>query len=141
LHADRRTDMAKLVVSFRNFTNAHQNFTVRTSCSQVPAVPAYRLFLTGTVCPPGGSTAVSSHKQLRVVHLELSAISDQSPDISDSTVQSGTVTPVIPFQYTPFHSTVTRAQNLQTVHRTDVNIKLFYRGFPYLRRTAGLDNR
>jgi len=76
---------------------------LRTGCFYVPTVPTYQLFPTGTVCTPGGSTAVSSHNQRRFVHLELSAISDQSADISACTLQSGTVTFVIPFQNNSTH--------------------------------------
>ena len=80
---------------------------LRTGCFCVPAVPTYRLFPTGAVCTPGGSTAISSHNQRRFVHLEVAVISDQSADISDFTVESGTVTHVIPFQHNSTHRSIT----------------------------------
>ena len=130
LHADRWTDITQLVVSFRNFSKNHKNFTGAqtaphsTVCAPggSTAVALYR-FLRVTVCAPDGSTAVVLYRLLRVtvsapdgstsvvlyrlltrivpapvcstavgstrlrlVHLELPAISDQSPGISGSTL-------------------------------------------------------
>ena len=127
---DRRTDRTKLVVDFRNSESASKNFTVRTGCSYVPAVPKYRLFLsTGCSYVPAVPTyrlflrtGCSSNLRcaLQVAapllakttnavscNLELSAISDQSADISNCTVQSGTVTLVIPFQHNSTHRSIT----------------------------------
>ena len=72
-----------------------------TGCSRVPAVP-HRYGV-----PTRWQHCCKQPQQRRVLHLELSEFSDQSPDISDSTVQSGTVTPVIPFQYNSSHRSIT----------------------------------
>ena len=45
MNVDRRTDMAKLVISFRNLAKAPKSFIVSTGSSFVLAVTSYRLFL------------------------------------------------------------------------------------------------